>query len=529
DSFEDLVAVLALYRPGPMESGMLESFIERKHGREAIEYTFDAMEPILKNTYGVIVYQEQVMQIVQTIGGFSLGYSDIIRRAMGKKKDMSVYNDEFASGAQKQGYDYNEASRLFDLIEKFAGYGFNKSHSAAYAMVTFQTAWLKCYYPNEFMAALLTSDKDNTDKVVRYIDEAKRMGIELSAPDICDSELEFSAIEKDGKNFILFGLGAIKGVGEAAVYSILETRKDGGAFKSLEEFVNRIEPSKVNKKVIESIIKAGGFDRFGFSRKALLEQIEVIVECAKDASNAKKNALGSLFGDDVEVTNVAINLQNSSEYDLKEILEFEKETLGFYVSGHPLDKYREKLSELEYTLSSELESIKDGSYAIFIGKVEEITKKISKKGNQFGIVNLMDFHGNIEFTLFSDKIDELEAMNLEEPIAFKVRVIKTDVFTRTTVQKIMTLKEARKETQKTKKEVVVEEKPLPCISLAIRLNDDMRVLEDLYKTVRQNPGNRELKLTIISKLQNVVIDSAIRVDTKLLSVLDGNEFVDIVG
>jgi DNA polymerase-3 subunit alpha len=354
------------------------------------------------------------------------------------------------------------------------------------------------------------------------------MGIELSAPDICDSELEFSAIEKDGRNFILFGLGAIKGVGEAAVYSILETRKEGGAFKSLEEFVNRIEPSKVNKKVIESIIKAGGFDRFGFSRKALLEQIEVIVECAKDASNAKKNALGSLFGDDAEVTNVAINLQNSNEYDLKEILEFEKETLGFYVSGHPLDKYREKLSELEYTLSSELESIKDGSYAIFIGKVEEITKKISKKGNQFGIVNLMDFHGNIEFTLFSDKIDELETMNLEEPIAFKVRVTKTDVFTRTTVQKIMTLKEAKKETQKTKKEVVAEEKPLPCVSLAIRLNDDMRVLEDLYKTIRQNPGNRELKLTIISKLQNVVIDSAIRVDGKLIAALEGNEFVDIM-
>ncbi|MCF6341170.1 MAG: DNA polymerase III subunit alpha, partial [Sulfurimonas sp.] len=176
DSFEDLIAVLALYRPGPMESGMLDSFVERKHGRQAIEYTFDTMEPILNNTYGVIVYQEQVMQIVQTIGGFSLGYSDIIRRAMGKKKDMAVYNAEFSEGAKKQGYDYAEASKLFDIIEKFAGYGFNKSHSAAYAMITFQTAWLKTYYPNEFMAALLTSDKDNTDKVVRYIDEIKRMG-----------------------------------------------------------------------------------------------------------------------------------------------------------------------------------------------------------------------------------------------------------------------------------------------------------------------------------------------------------------
>ncbi len=526
DSFEDLIAVLALYRPGPMESGMLDSFIERKHGREKIEYTFDTMEPILKNTYGVIVYQEQVMQIVQTVGGFSLGYSDIIRRSMGKKKDMSVYNDEFATGAQKQGLDYAAASKLFDIIEKFAGYGFNKSHSAAYAMITFQTAWLKTYYPNEFMAALLTSDKDNTDKVVRYIDETKRMGIELSPPDICDSQLEFSAITKETREIILFGLGAIKGVGEAAVYSILETRKEGGDFTSVEDFVNRIEPSKVNKRVVESIIKAGGFDRFGFSRKALLDQIEKIVDTAKDASNAKKNALGSLFGDDSEITSVELKLVNCAEYELKEILEFEKETIGFYISGHPLDEYREKIDELDYTLSSELENVKDGSYAIFIGKVEEITKKTSKKGSQFGIVSLMDFHGNIEVMLFSDKLEELTQMNLNEPIAIKVKVTHTDMFTRTNVVKIMTLKEAKKETQKTKKEV--QEKPQEPIALSIKLDSDMRVLEELYRAVRQNPGNRELKLTIVSKLQNVLINSAIRVSSKLLEALDGNEFVDIM-
>jgi len=529
DNFEDLIAVLALYRPGPMESGMLDSFIERKHGREKIEYTFETMEPILKNTYGVIVYQEQVMQIVQIIGGFSLGYSDIIRRSMGKKKDMSVYNDEFARGAQNQGLDYAEASKLFDIIEKFAGYGFNKSHSAAYAMVTFQTAWLKTYYPNEFMAALLTSDKDNTDKVVRYIDETKRMGIELSPPDICDSQLEFSAITKDDREIVLFGLGAIKGVGEAAVLSILETRAEGGDFTSLEDFVNRIEPSKVNKRVIESTIKAGGFDRFGFSRKALLDQIEKIVDTAKDASMARKNAVGSLFGDDTEITSVELKLSNSPEYGLKEILEFEKETIGFYISGHPLDEFRDKLDELDYTLSSELESVKDGTYAIFIGKVEEIVKKTSKKGAQFGIVNLMDFHGNIELMLFSDKVDELQAMNLNEPIAFKVKITHTDMFTRTSVSKIMTLKDAKKETQKIKKEI--REEPLPPqepINLAIRLDVNMRVLEDLYQLIRQNPGNRELKITIISKLQNIVIESAIRVDSKIISELEGNESVDIL-
>ncbi len=527
DNFEDLIAVLALYRPGPMESGMLDSFIERKHGREAIEYTFDIMKPILENTYGVIVYQEQVMQIVQHVGGFSLGYSDIIRRAMGKKKDMAAYNAEFSEGAAKQGHPIDEASKLFDLIEKFAGYGFNKSHSAAYAMVTFQTAWLKTYYPNEFMAALLTSDKDNTDKVVRYIDEVKRMGIELSPPDVNDSYLEFSAITKDEKEIILFGLGAIKGVGGAAVESIIHTREEDGEFTSIENFVNRIDPSKVNKRFIESSIKSGGFDRFGYSRKALLDQLELIVDTAKDASTAKKNAVGSLFGDDEEITTVKLALKNSDEYELKEILEFEKDTLGFYVSGHPLDEYREKLDELNYSLSSELETIKDGSFAIFIGKVEEIQNKISKKGNQFGIVNLMDFHGNIEIMLFSDKLEQLKEMNLEEPVAFKVKITHTEMFTRMGVTKIMTLRDAKKECKKIKTEV--REAPPEPIHLAIRLDSDANVLDNLYTLIRQNPGRRPLTLTIISKLQNVVIDSAIRVDTKIIVALESNEAVDILG
>jgi DNA polymerase-3 subunit alpha len=484
------------------------------------------MEPILKTTYGVIVYQEQVMQIVQTVGGFSLGYSDIIRRAMGKKKDMATYNAEFADGAAKQGHNREEASKLFDLIEKFAGYGFNKSHSAAYAMVTFQTAWLKTYYPNEFMAALLTSDKDNTDKVVRYIDEVKRMGIELSPPDISDSQLEFSAITKDDKEVILFGLGAIKGVGEAAIHAMLEEREINGEYNSLQDFVNRIEPSKVNKRVIESAIKAGAFDRFGYSRKALLDQIEYIVESAKKASEAKKNAVGSLFGDDEEITTVEIKLNNTDEYELKEILEFEKDTLGFYVSGHPLDEYREKLDELNYTLSSEIEGVKDGSFAIFIGKVEEIVTKVSKKGNQFAIVNLMDFHGNIEIMLFSDKLEQLKEMNLDEPIAFKAKITHTDMFTRIGVTKIMTLRDSKKECKKVKTEVM--EKPQEPLHLAIRLDDDTTVLDELYRVVQQNRGNKPLILTIIAKLQNVVINSAIRVDSKIISLLDGNESIDII-
>ena len=528
-SFEDLIAVLALYRPGPMESGMLDDFIERKHGRQAISYTFASMEPILKPTYGVIVYQEQVMQIVQTVGGMSLGGADIVRRAMGKKKieEMQKYNKEFSEGAANQGLDYKKASELFDLIEKFAGYGFNKSHSAAYAMVTFQTAWLKTYYPQEFMAALLTSEKDNTDKGVKYIDEAKRMKIFLGAPDINHSQLEFSAINKDGQDQILFGLGAIKGVGEAAVESILEARAEG-EFKDIQDFINRIEPQKVNKKVIECIIKAGGLDHFGYTRRALLEQVETLVETAKKGSSLKKDAQFSLFGDDEEVTAVELTLKNMEEFDLKSLLDFEKDTLGFYVSGHPLDGFRDVIDAINYTLSSEVENIEDGSSAIFIGKVEEITKKMSKKGSQFGLVSLMDFHGNIEMMLFSDKLEQLEQMDLDEPIAFKVKVTHTEMFTRISVTKIMTLNEAKKEAKKVETKIVENLPPQEPLQLRIRLSDNLETLEKLYTLVRRHPGRRAIKLTIVSKLADVVIDSAIRVDNKVIEELSALEDVDVI-
>jgi DNA polymerase-3 subunit alpha len=421
--------------------------------------------------------------------------------------------------------DYKKASELFDLIEKFAGYGFNKSHSAAYAMITFQTAWLKTYYPQEFMAALLTSEKDNTDKVVKYIDEAKRMKIFLGAPNINHSQLEFSAINKDGQDQILFGLGAIKGVGEAAVESILEARREGD-FKDIQDFINRIEPQKVNKRVIECIIKAGGLDSFGYSRRALIEQVEMMVETAKKSSSLQKDAQFSLFGDDDEVMTVELTLKNMEEFELKSLLEFEKDTLGFYVSGHPLDNFREQIDAINYTLSSEVESIADGSSAIFIGKVEEITKKISKKGSQFGLVSLMDFHGNIEMMLFSDKLEQLEKMDLDEPIAFKVKVTHTEMFTRISVTKIMTLSEAKKEAKKVETKIV--EAPQEPLVLRIRLSDNLESLEKLYTLIRRYPGRRVLKVIVVSKLMDVVIDSAIRVDNKLLEELSGLEDVVVL-
>lgn len=528
-NFEDLIAVLALYRPGPMESGMLNDFIERKHGRQAITYAFNEMEPILKPTYGVIVYQEQVMQIVQSIGGFSLGGADLVRRAMGKKikEEMDKLQLEFADGAAKQGHDRATAMELFELIVKFAGYGFNKSHSAAYAMITFQTAYLKTYYPQEFMAALLTSEKDNTDKVVKYIDEAKRMKIYLGAADINNSQLEFSAINIDGVDQILFGLGAIKGVGEAAVESILESRKDG-KFIDIKDFINRIEPSKVNKRVIESITKAGGFDQFGYSRKALLDQIEILIDSAKKGSEMKKDASQSLFGDDDEVTNIDFSIKNSEEFDLKTILELEKETLGFYVSGHPLDEFKEALDEIKYSLSSELDEIADGSIAIFIGKIENITKKTSKKGSQFSIVNMMDFHGNIEFMLFSDKSDELEQMNLEKPIAIKTKITHTEQFTRIGVLKIMTLDEVKKESKKVDTKKAVKEVAVIPLNLRLALSDDTTILDRLHSMLSSHRGKRAVRLYITSKLVDIVIESNLKVSDSVMDELEAFEGVEIV-
>lgn len=452
--FEDLVAVLALYRPGPMESGMLDDFIERKHGRKKVYYpfeevSFDSLKDTLEPTYGMIVYQEQVMQIVQTVGGFSLGYADIIRRAMGKKKDMSAYREEFCDGAEEQGYDRAKSAELFKLIEKFAGYGFNKSHSAAYAMITFQTAYLKTYYPQEFMAALLTSEQDNTDKIVKYIDEVKRLGLALMPPSVNHSLIEFSAITtQDDKEAILFGLGAVKGAGASAIGKILEAREEG-EFKDMSDFISRIDTSKVNKKVIESLIKSGSFDGFGLSRRSLLENIETIVEAGANCAKMKKDAVGSLFGDGEEMTTVSVEIKDSEEFELKRLLDLEKETMGFYVSGHPLDEFRDFISAIPHQLSSDIENI-DNTKALFIGKVESITERISKKGNKFGIVNLMDFHGNMEFMVFASILDKLQMMNLDNPTGFSIEVKRDDTGVKLTCKEALSYEELMNEKDKTK-------------------------------------------------------------------------------
>ncbi|MFY4842232.1 DNA polymerase III subunit alpha [Aliarcobacter butzleri] len=530
-NFEDIIAVLALYRPGPMESGMLDDFIERKHGRAKIDYFHDelesALKPILENTYGVIVYQEQVMQIVQSVGGFSLGGADLVRRAMGKKikEEMDRLKGEFADGAQNKGYTRAYAEELFDLIVKFAGYGFNKSHSAAYALVTFYTSYLKCYYPAEFMAALLTLEKDNTDKVVKYVDETKRLGLELFPPDINKSDLVFSAKKIDGKEVVMFGMGAIKGAGDVAINAILNARGNA-PFKDLPDFISRIDGSKVNKRVIESLTKAGAFDSFGYTRKSLLNQIEKIVDTVGKAATAKKMMTGSLFGDSEELTKIDIELEHLNEFDPKELLEFEKATLGFYVSGHPLDEYKKDLEKINFTLSSQIDELEDGSQALFVGKIESITEKTSKKGNKFGIVSILDFHGTIEFMLFEDKLKELQdEYNHEEPIAFKVRISKNESFTRISVLKIETIFDAQKEKLKIKQKEVQE----PPLNIAIAFSEDENIMYKLFDIIANNQGKRDLKLIIKSKLADLELETGFKVTSNvenLIKQLEGVYLVD---
>ena len=451
DCFEDIVAMLALYRPGPMESGMLDDFVKRKHGEAAITYAFKELEPILSPTYGVIVYQEQVMQIVQAVGGFSLGGADLVRRAMGKKikEEMDKLKGQFVQGAEAKGLDGQKADDLFELIVKFAGYGFNKSHSAAYAYVTFQTAYLKAYYPAEFMAALLTSEEGNVDKIVRYIDEIKRINIEILPPSINKSCKEFSVVKNEGHDGIIFGLGAIKGVGGAAIENIIAERDAKGDFKDMDDFVSRTDPFKVNKKVFESLIKAGCFDEFGHSRKMLMQNVENIVEACKNAAQIRKSAAESLFGEDESMNDVKINFVTiNDEFDIKQILKFEQENVGIYLSGHPLDDYKDEINKIKYTLSSEFESLPQSAEILVVGKIEEFATRITKSGKKMGTINVLDFHGNIEIAVFERELGNIEDIVKDDakrdlPYAFRINISRDDQFVRTNLNEVYSLEDAQ--------------------------------------------------------------------------------------
>jgi DNA polymerase III subunit alpha len=405
--FEDVIAAGALYRPGPLdqklEDGrtMVDVYIDRKHGRDKVTFPHPTLEPVLKDTYGVIVYQEQVMQIAQVLGGYSLGGADLLRRAMGKKKaeEMAKQRALFLEGAVKKGVDAKVASGVFDLMEKFAQYGFNKSHSAAYGLITIHTAWLKAHHPVEFMAALLTSEKDNTDKVVAHIAEARESGHEVLPPDINESFMAFGAI--DGK--IRFGLGAIKGVGEAAIEAILEARHSA-AFAGLFDFCERVDLRRVNRKVIESLIKAGAFDFEKRSRRQLFESIDVALERGNSTQRDAAIGQSSLFGllDPTAAGGKTKFTAPAEEWSEKERLAFEKEAIGFYVSGHPLDQYQKELRRYARPVASIQRARKDDKVTV-AGVVALLRERPTKTGKRMAWVTLEDLSGSIELVCFPGK------------------------------------------------------------------------------------------------------------------------------
>ncbi|XXF76683.1 DNA polymerase III subunit alpha [Myxococcaceae bacterium GXIMD 01537] len=401
--FEDVIAAGALYRPGPLDSGMVDVFINRKHGREPVTFPHPALEPVLKDTYGVIVYQEQVMQISQVLGGYTLGRADLLRRAMGKKKAevMQAERAGFLEGCKKNEVDLKVAGEIFDLMEKFAEYGFNKSHSAAYGLVTLHTAWLKAHYPVEFMAALLTSEKENTDKVVLHIGEARASGLQVLPPDVNQSDMEFGAVE--GK--IRFGLGAIKGVGEGAIESILEARKDG-PFKSLFDFCERVDSRRVNRKVLEALVKAGAFDFEKRPRRQLFESIEKAMNRGSSSQKDKAAGQSSLFGMLGGGGGGAAALKDDyvavEEWVEKERLSFEKESIGFYVSGHPLHQYDKELKRYARPITAVQRARRDDKLTI-AGIVAALRERPTKTGKRMAWVTLEDLSGSLELVCFPGK------------------------------------------------------------------------------------------------------------------------------
>ncbi|GLQ45253.1 DNA-directed DNA polymerase [Dyella lipolytica] len=345
DRFEDIIALVALYRPGPMD--LIPSFVARKHGREEVVYPDPRVEPILQETYGIMVYQEQVMQMAQIVGGYSLGGADLLRRAMGKKKleEMAKERAKFREGAAKDGLSGDKADSIFDLMEKFAGYGFNKSHAAAYALVSYQTAWLKTHYPAEFMAATISSDMDNTDKAVTFLDEARAIGLTVLPPDVNASNFMFVA---DEPKVIRYGLGAIKGVGHGACESIAEERRKGGPYKDLADFCRRVDPSKLNRRVLEALILSGALDALAPTRASLMLQLPDAIKAAEQHLRDRQSGQNDMFGASTGAAApvVHVELPTAPEWPLEQKLQGERDTLGHYLSGHPTDPWREELAQL---------------------------------------------------------------------------------------------------------------------------------------------------------------------------------------
>ncbi len=403
DRFEDIIAIIALYRPGPMD--LIPDFIKRKQGKVPITYETPELEPILKDTYGVIVYQEQVMAIANKVAGFSLGQADILRRAMGKKKpeEMEKLRVKFLEGAKNNKIPEKKADKLYELIQKFAGYGFNKSHAAAYAVVCYHTGYLKAHYPTEFMAALMTTDMGNQDKIVGYFTECRDLGIKVLGPDINESGKNFTVVDRA----IRFGMAAIKNVGEGAVESVLAIRAENSPFKSFYDFCRRVDLHKVNKRMLEGLIKTGAFDSTGAKRAQLMAVMDQAVEDGAAAQRERDLGQTSIFGDelngpDTSATLAAPPLPAIAEWDQAQRLKYERELTGFYITAHPLARYEATLNALSTATTIGLSDLSDGKEVKICGIIASVKSMITKKGDRMAYLNVEDLHGTVEVIAFPD-------------------------------------------------------------------------------------------------------------------------------
>jgi DNA polymerase-3 subunit alpha len=423
DAFADIVASNALYRPGPLESGMVDDYIARKHGQTPVVYDFDELKPVLSETYGVIVYQEQVQQIAMRLASYTAGGADLLRRAMGKKKpeEMAKQKAIFLEGGTKNSFDKAKLEKIFDLMEKFAGYGFNKSHAAAYSLITVQTAFIKAHYPEEFYAALLSIERENTDKITKYIADAKKRGIAVLPPDINESMTDF-AVLADKK--IRFGLGAIKGVGQIAIEEVLEARKKDGPFSDLFDLAARCNGRMVNKRVLEAFTKAGALDTFGVNRASLFKAIDPALEHGaarqKQRDDLQNSFLDLLGGDDEAFAARKVEYPNEPPWPRAVELRFEKDTTGFFLTGHPLDEFRAALDRYTTMNVAECHAASSAKEVLIGAEVISIREIVTRRGDRMAFVNLGDQTGEIEAVVFSDLfLENEEVWRAQEPVWIK--------------------------------------------------------------------------------------------------------------